>query len=64
MRREDKSMPAGGASQFQAEPFSVHMDRVVLDDLRARIRSTRLPEAGTRRVGEHAGERLLASHWA
>ena len=57
-------MPAGGASQFQAEPFSVHMDRVVLYDLRARIRSTRLPEAGTRRVGEHAGERLLASHWA
>jgi hypothetical protein len=45
MRREDESMPAEGASQFQAEPFSVHVDRAVLDDLRARIRSARLPEA-------------------
>ncbi len=35
----------GGASQFQAEPFCAHVDRAVLDDLRARIRSTRLAEA-------------------
>jgi hypothetical protein len=45
MWREDESVPAAGASQFQAEPFSVHVDRAVLDNLRARIRSTRLPEA-------------------
>jgi len=38
-------MPAGGVSQVRIHPFSVTVDAAVIDDLRARIRSTRLPEA-------------------
>jgi pimeloyl-ACP methyl ester carboxylesterase len=37
-------MPAGEPSTFNAEPFAIHVDAAVLDDLRARIRNTRLPE--------------------
>jgi pimeloyl-ACP methyl ester carboxylesterase len=37
-------MPAG-VSQARIEPFSVAVDTGVLDDLRSRIRNTRLPEA-------------------
>jgi pimeloyl-ACP methyl ester carboxylesterase len=37
-------MPAGESSTFHAEPFAIHVDAAVLDDLRARIRNTRLPE--------------------
>lgn len=33
------------AEQFRSEPFSVRVDAAVIDDLRARIRNTRLPEA-------------------
>jgi pimeloyl-ACP methyl ester carboxylesterase len=37
-------MPASGTPQIRIEPFSVAVDGGVLDDLRARIRRTRLPE--------------------
>jgi pimeloyl-ACP methyl ester carboxylesterase len=37
-------MPASGAQRIRVEPFSVAVDAGVLDDLRARIRRTRLPE--------------------
>ena len=37
-------MPAGEPSASQAAPFAIHVDAAVLDDLRARIRNTRLPE--------------------
>src|SRR5262249_12354028 len=38
-------MPAGSVSQVRSRPFGVTVDAGVSDDLRARIRSTRLPEA-------------------
>jgi len=38
-------MPASGVPRIQVEPFSVAVDEGALDDLRARIRRTRLPEA-------------------
>lgn len=37
-------MHAGEPSAFHAAPFAIHVDAAVLDDLRARIRNTRLPE--------------------
>ena len=37
-------MPASGIPRIRVEPFSVAVDAGVLDDLRARIRRTRLPE--------------------
>jgi pimeloyl-ACP methyl ester carboxylesterase len=37
-------MPVGELSTFPAEPFAIHVDAAVLDDLRARIYNTRLPE--------------------
>jgi pimeloyl-ACP methyl ester carboxylesterase len=40
-------MPVGEASPFRVEPFSVRVDAAVIDDLRARIRNTRLPEAAS-----------------
>jgi hypothetical protein len=39
------TVPAGDAQPFQAEPFTIAVDPGVIDDLRARIRNTRLPEA-------------------
>ncbi len=38
-------MIGSGASQVHVEPFSVRVGAAVIDDLRARIRNTRLPEA-------------------
>jgi pimeloyl-ACP methyl ester carboxylesterase len=38
-------MPSGKALPVHAEPFSVAVDAAMIDDLRARIRRTRLPEA-------------------
>jgi len=38
-------MPAGVAAPFPVEPFSIRVDAAVIDDLRARIRNTRLPDA-------------------
>jgi len=38
-------MPAGAAAPFRVEPFSIRVDAAVIDDLRARIRNTRLPDA-------------------
>ncbi len=38
-------MPAADARPFRAEPFEIAVDPGVLDDLRARIGNTRLPEA-------------------
>ena len=38
-------MLAGAASPFRVEPFLVRVDTAVIDDLRARIRNTRLPGA-------------------
>jgi pimeloyl-ACP methyl ester carboxylesterase len=38
-------MPASGVPRIQVEPFLVAVDESALDDLRARIRRTRLPEA-------------------
>jgi len=38
------TVPAGRALRGRAEPFSVAVDAAVIDDLRARIRRTRLPE--------------------
>ena len=38
-------MPADETRPFRAEPFRVRVDPAVLEDLRARVRSTRLPEA-------------------
>src|SRR5262245_35035889 len=35
----------GSVSRVGIQPFSVAVDAAVIDDLRARIRSTRLPEA-------------------
>ena len=37
--------PAGGASRVRIQPFSVAVDAAVIDDLRARVRAARLPEA-------------------
>ncbi len=34
-----------GASRVRIQPFSVAVAAAVIDDLRARIRATRLPEA-------------------
>jgi pimeloyl-ACP methyl ester carboxylesterase len=39
------TMPSGEALPVHAEPFSVAVDAAMIDDLRARIRRTRLPEA-------------------
>src|SRR6266568_2959028 len=41
------AMPVGEASPFRVEPFSIRVDAAVIDDLRARIRNTRLPEAAS-----------------
>jgi pimeloyl-ACP methyl ester carboxylesterase len=38
-------VPAGNGSRVRIQAFSVAVDAAVLDDLRARIRATRLPEA-------------------
>ncbi len=38
-------MPGGGAAPLRVESFSVRVDSAVIDDLRARIRHARLPEA-------------------
>jgi pimeloyl-ACP methyl ester carboxylesterase len=38
-------MRAGETPPFSVEPFSVQVDVEVIDDLRARLRNTRLPEA-------------------
>lgn len=38
-------MSAGEALEMRVEPFSIRVDAAVLDDLRRRIRGTRLPEA-------------------
>jgi pimeloyl-ACP methyl ester carboxylesterase len=39
------TVPAGDAQPFRAEPFKIAVDPEVIDAMRARIRSTRLPEA-------------------
>lgn len=36
-------MPADGVSPVRAEPFGIRVDAAVIDDLRTRIRKTRLP---------------------
>jgi len=38
-------MAARETSPFHAEPFGVRIDPAVIEDLRARVRNTRLPEA-------------------
>ena len=38
-------MPSGETSWFHAEPFQVAVDPAVIEDLRARVRNARLPEA-------------------
>jgi pimeloyl-ACP methyl ester carboxylesterase len=38
-------VPAGGGPPCHVEPFSVRIDAAVIDDLRARVRNTRLPAA-------------------
>jgi len=38
-------VPAGSVSRVRIQPFSVAVDVAVVDDLRARIRSARLPQA-------------------
>ena len=37
--------PSGETSWFHAEPFQVAVDPAVIEDLRARVRNARLPEA-------------------
>jgi pimeloyl-ACP methyl ester carboxylesterase len=46
-------MPADEPPPFSVEPFSVKVDPAVIDDLRARLRNTRLPEAAP---GRHWGQ--------
>jgi pimeloyl-ACP methyl ester carboxylesterase len=45
MGMSGRNPATGRASAFHVEPFTVAVDAAVLDDLRARIRNTRLPEA-------------------
>jgi hypothetical protein len=40
-----RHVSAGSVSRVRIQPFSVAVDAAVIDDLRARIRATRLPEA-------------------
>ncbi len=60
--------PAEEAEPFQAEPFSVQVDTEVVDDLRERIRSTRLPEAAPGEPWAQGTDRdwleALLAYWA
>jgi pimeloyl-ACP methyl ester carboxylesterase len=61
-------MAAGEAADFHIEPFSVRVDAAVLDDLRARIRRTRLPGAAPGRPWAQGTDRDwlegLLGYWA
>src|SRR6266571_2638461 len=66
---EGKEMgPAEEAEPFQAEPISVQVDTGVVDDLRERIRSTRLPEAAPGEPWAQGTDRdwleALLAYWA
>jgi pimeloyl-ACP methyl ester carboxylesterase len=56
------------AARFSVEPFSVAVDAAVLDDLRARIRATRLPEAAPGKPWAQGTDRDwlegLLAYWA
>src|SRR6266566_5698496 len=59
---------AGSASPFRVEPFSVAVDAAVIDDLRARIRRSRLPEAAPGGPWDQGADRDwlagLLGYWA
>ena len=60
-------MPAG-VSRVRIQPFSVAVDAAVIDDLRARIRATRLPEAAPSEPWAQGTDRdwleELLTYWA
>lgn len=61
-------MSAGGALPVRIQPFSVAVDAAVIGDLRARIRSTRLPEAAPGELWAQGTDRdwleELLGYWA
>ncbi len=61
-------MPADETPPFSVEPFSVQVDLAVIDDLRARLRNTRLPEAAPGRPWAQGTDRdwlqRLLGYWA
>jgi pimeloyl-ACP methyl ester carboxylesterase len=61
-------VPADGIPQVHAEPFSVAVEEAVIEDLRARIRNTRLPEAAPGRPWAQGTDRgwlaELIGYWA
>ncbi len=56
------------AASFRAEPFSIQVDTEVVEDLRARIRNTRLPDRAPGRPWEQGTDRRylqsLLGYWA
>jgi pimeloyl-ACP methyl ester carboxylesterase len=62
------TVPAGDCPPFRAEPFSLHLDAAVLDDLRARIRHARLPEPAPGQPWAQGTDRgwleALLAYWA
>lgn len=61
-------MPAGSGSPARIRPFSVAVDAAVIDDLRARVRATRLPEAAPGQPWAQGTDRdwldELLAYWA
>jgi pimeloyl-ACP methyl ester carboxylesterase len=59
---------AGDAGPFRAEPLSIAVDGAVLDDLRGRVRGTRLPEASPGTPWAQGADRdwlaRLLGYWA
>lgn len=61
-------MHSGGSPPFRAEPFCLHVDAAVLDDLRARVRRARLPEPAPGQPWAQGADRAwleaLLAYWA
>lgn len=61
-------MFAGEAGQFRAEPLSIRVDQAAVEDLRARLRNARLPEAAPGDAWAQGTDRAwlarLLSYWA
>ncbi|HYA45354.1 MAG TPA: epoxide hydrolase N-terminal domain-containing protein, partial [Acidimicrobiales bacterium] len=61
-------MATGELSTLRVEPFSVSVGTAVVDDLRTRLRNTRLPEAAPGAPWAHGTDRdwleRLLGYWA
>ena len=62
------AVPASDSQPFRAEPFEIAVDQAVIDDMRARIRQARLPEAAPGKPWAQGTDRDwlagLLAYWA